>query len=145
MQKLLKISEAAKLLAVHKSTLRYWDEIGLFKAFRTLGGHRRYTEAQIKTAFEASGPFPKSPTIYSNHKGIDWPTQRLKALERDGYQCQKCEERNDLLVHHIKPYAISQDNSLENLITLCRPCHGKEHAAIAREIDIRKKEKVEKN
>ena len=52
---------------------------------------------------------------------------RLKqqVLERDGYRCVKCgEERiSTLEIDHISPWAISHDNSLENLQTLCKNCH----------------------
>lgn len=53
-----------------------------------------------------------------------------KVRQRDNYICQKCnkpetkEETHD--VHHIIPKRISKDDSLENLITLCKSCHKKE-------------------
>ena len=46
-----RIAEAAKLLGVHPSTLRRWDEKGILPpSIRTLTGERRYTEADIKAA-----------------------------------------------------------------------------------------------
>jgi excisionase family DNA binding protein len=45
--KLLSLNETAKLLNVHKNTLRVWDEKGALKAIRTKGGHRRYKEDEI--------------------------------------------------------------------------------------------------
>lgn len=47
---------------------------------------------------------------------------RKQILERDG-MCQICSDTNANSVHHKnwKPY----DNSLENLVLLCRSCHGK--------------------
>jgi len=59
----------------------------------------------------------------SKIRGNDWVIQRRKALERDKFTCKRCGIKNDLIVHHIVPYKISKDNSLENLITLCRKCH----------------------
>ena len=58
--------------------------------------------------------------------GVDWERQRQRALERDEYICQfdGCNVTDKLHVHHIKPFRISEDNSLENLITLC-PKHHK--------------------
>lgn len=32
-----------------------------------------------------------------------------------------------LNAHHIVPWVISKDNSMDNLITLCVPCHSKIH------------------
>ena len=44
-----RIAEAAKLLGVHPSTLRRWDEKGVLPpSIRTLTGERRYTEADLK-------------------------------------------------------------------------------------------------
>ena len=44
-------AEAARLLGIHPSTLRRWDEKGiLHPSIRTLTGERRYTEADIKAA-----------------------------------------------------------------------------------------------
>lgn len=41
MNKLLAVTEAAKLIGVSAGTLRKWDNTGKFKAIR-LGKHRRY-------------------------------------------------------------------------------------------------------
>ena len=44
-----RIAEAAKMLGVHPSTLRRWDEKGILRpSTRTLTGERRYTEADLK-------------------------------------------------------------------------------------------------
>ena len=49
----------------------------------------------------------------------------LKAAvkERDGHQCQLCATPWDLLVHH-KDWD-KMNSQIDNLITLCRSCHGK--------------------
>lgn len=86
------------------------------------------------------------PRWKGGHKwyyGRNWPTQRQKRLEKDNYECQACglaEEESkkkhgrSLDVHHIKPLASFKEgedidyelaNEIENLITLCRTCHGK--------------------
>ena len=44
-----RIAEAAKMLGVHPSTLRRWDEKGILPpSIRTPTGERRYTEADLK-------------------------------------------------------------------------------------------------
>lgn len=66
--------------------------------------------------------------------GPNWPEQRRKALERDGYVCRKCgkfQGYKNPCVHHIKPFrefgreSYEGANDLENLITLCVSCHIK--------------------
>ena len=48
-------AEAARLLGIHPSTLRRWDHKGiLHPSIRTLTGERRYTEADIVAAREAT-------------------------------------------------------------------------------------------
>lgn len=51
---------------------------------------------------------------------------KLKMLvkERDGFQCQECRSPFDLVVHH-KDWN-KMNSSIDNLITLCRQCHGKQ-------------------
>lgn len=61
------------------------------------------------------------------YRGAHWRSIRSAILRRDDYTCQICLERFDRLfldVHHIVPYRLTQDNRPENLITLCKPCHG---------------------
>jgi len=75
--------------------------------------------------------------------GNNWRAQREKALNRDDYQCVRCgksekehlsEFGTSLHVHHLKPrerFYNSPDRTLEdadkldNLTTLCAPCHRK--------------------
>lgn len=74
--------------------------------------------------------------ISYRYRGENWNEQRVKALEKDKYTCQRCglskkeiELRNLLAleVHHIIPYHLFshyiEANHLDNLKTLCRVCH----------------------
>lgn len=47
--------------------------------------------------------------------------------KRDGFRCRLCNYEKNLEVHHIKPWAETQDNSSDNLVTLCHDCHYKVH------------------
>ena len=67
-----------------------------------------------------------------------WVAQSAAARLRDNNTCQHCgitsqEYGNNLDVHHIKRLydftSAKEANVLENLITLCRPCHCKADAA----------------
>lgn len=75
---------------------------------------------------------------YDRYYGPNWGEQRQKALERDGYTCQRCgmrsathkeEKGKELNIHHITPAREFDDyekqNNLDNLITLCSSCHRK--------------------
>jgi excisionase family DNA binding protein len=44
----LSLDEAAKRLNVHPATLRDWADKGRIRAMRTPGGHRRFSEADVK-------------------------------------------------------------------------------------------------
>ncbi len=48
MNRIVGISEAAKLLGVSVVTLRRWEESGRLVSERTVGGHRRYDLAKLK-------------------------------------------------------------------------------------------------
>ena len=48
-----------------------------------------------------------------------------KIKKRDNYQCQSCNFQNKLVIHHIDYNKLN--NVENNLISLCRPCHGKVH------------------
>jgi len=54
---------------------------------------------------------------------VDWTETLKRAIrERDKYRCQECSEYGED-VHHID--YDKKNNDLENLITLCKKCHGK--------------------
>jgi 5-methylcytosine-specific restriction endonuclease McrA len=76
--------------------------------------------------------------------GSEWHEIRVEVYKRDDYTCQscgiKCVSKSTTMqypnlstriiqCHHIEPYAMSQDNSLDNLITLCISCHRSIHNA----------------
>ena len=59
--------------------------------------------------------------------GPGWKEAKERVRERDKV-CQHCgktpeENGRALDVHHINPHRNSKDNSLENLVALCRSCH----------------------
>ncbi|MBS4188641.1 HNH endonuclease [Bacillus sp. FJAT-49705] len=62
-----------------------------------------------------------------------WLQCRELALIRDNYLCQKCLKQNKItsadMVHHIKELKDHPELSLDldNLESLCHPCHNREH------------------
>lgn len=55
----------------------------------------------------------------------EWHKIRASVIERDGGVCARCGSAFNLSVHHIIPYRIVKHDNPDNLITLCRKCHGK--------------------
>lgn len=45
-------SEVAKILRVDPKTVTRWAKAGKLRAIRTIGGHRRYYEADIRALLE---------------------------------------------------------------------------------------------
>ena len=60
----LSLSDAAKMLGVHSSTVRLWSDKGVLPTHKTQGGHRRYKSSEISLWAEAS---LKSPEIQTEH------------------------------------------------------------------------------
>jgi 5-methylcytosine-specific restriction endonuclease McrA len=69
--------------------------------------------------------------------GGNWLNQRKRARERDNFMCKNCgiEEKiygKELSVHHLIPFVYfktyEEANVLENLVSLCEPCHRKVHS-----------------
>ena len=63
-------------------------------------------------------------------------------LERDNYSCVDCgfySARSKLVVHHIDESRRTGklNNNLDNLVTLCRPCHARRHGMICQREDVR--------
>jgi DNA modification methylase/5-methylcytosine-specific restriction endonuclease McrA len=53
-----------------------------------------------------------------------WKERRLSVYKRDNFTCQLCGVMNGKLdAHHLIPWRLTQDDSMENLITLCPKCH----------------------
>ena len=53
-----------------------------------------------------------------------WAAARVKALDRDGWHCVRCQKWGRLEVDHVQP--LEDDGELYdlgNLQTLCRSCH----------------------
>ena len=63
----------------------------------------------------------------------DYCGNKRKALIRDNYTCQLCDKTKDevnIAIHHIDGNGTSkppkeQNNTLDNLVTLCSKCHTK--------------------
>jgi hypothetical protein len=62
---------------------------------------------------------------------------RTEALKRDDFQCKDCGDREKLQVHHLLSIEDGGTNKLDNLVTLCLPCHIKRHEGERIELAMR--------
>ena len=63
----------------------------------------------------------------------EWFQFRKQVLEKDNYQCYKCETNDNLQIHHHVPYIKNKkpwEYEIAECITLCKGCHAKEHGII---------------
>lgn len=69
------------------------------------------------------------------NQSYGWRSVRTACFTRDNYTCQHCGQSGgiNLNAHHIQHFAVAPDLrlNLDNLITLCVPCHRKEHSRAA--------------
>src|SRR3989337_6920 len=70
----LTLGQACRLLGVDESTLRRWADSGQVHAFRTLGGHRRFAESDVRALLARThdGQRDKDPA--------DLPVTRIRRL-----------------------------------------------------------------
>lgn len=98
---------------------------------KRLGWTETLEELGYELNYGSDGEY--SPRKYSS----DWPEQKEKAKQRDGFECLRCGESNEehinrtgkqLHVHHItwnEDESPKERDRLENLLTLCSTCHPK--------------------
>ncbi len=59
----------------------------------------------------------------------DWKIIRGNIIKRDNYKCRICSNEENLRVHHLTYQNIFNEKD-DDLITLCKECHEKEHIKI---------------
>jgi 5-methylcytosine-specific restriction endonuclease McrA len=66
---------------------------------------------------------------YCEEHGYDtsdiYPEERLAALLRDNYTCQRCRAYPVFITHHIKPRRHGGSDHRSNLMAVCSRCHPK--------------------
>ena len=89
----------------------------------------RKTAAGISWKLERTGVMSSesSNPLRSRLDPASYETLRQQVLRRDGWRCQFCGALASLEIHHKQFRSHSGDDSEQNLITPCRPCHAKAH------------------
>ena len=65
-ENLLTPSEVAALFRVDPKTVTRWAKAGKLTSIKTLGGHRRYKESEVKALLKAITPNPSSNQVGTN-------------------------------------------------------------------------------
>ena len=65
-ENLLTPSEVAYLFRVDPKTVTRWAKAGKLTSIRTLGGHRRYKESEVKALLKAISPSTSSNQVGGN-------------------------------------------------------------------------------
>ena len=65
-ENLLTPSEVAALFRVDPTTVTRWAKAGKLTSIRTLGGHRRYKESEVKTLLKSISPNTSSNQVGGN-------------------------------------------------------------------------------
>src|ERR1043166_4266602 len=63
---------------------------------------------------------PPNPSHYNSSY---WRDIREQCLARDNYRCRLCNSPDALQAHH-RTYAHFEKETLDDLTTLCEPCHN---------------------
>lgn len=135
-----KVARQAKALASGrplKGSIQQCSECGDDFVFRSSIQHRcsecqrKFNMRRIHQWLAANQDYDKAMRE-KNRDNTFFGGNRKAALERDGYTCQHCGNKNNLHVHHVDGNGVtvdkeSRNNALDNLLTLCRGCHTKVH------------------
>ena len=65
-EKLLTPAEVAALFRVDPKTVTRWAKAGKLTSIRTLGGHRRYKESEVKALLKTIAPTTSSNQVGTN-------------------------------------------------------------------------------
>ena len=78
-QTLLTPAEVAALFRVDPKTVTRWAKAGKLTSIRTLGGHRRYLESEVKLLLDGAIPQQRDRRQAESSHSTDEGTQRLGA------------------------------------------------------------------
>lgn len=134
------LAAIAKRLQIGTVSVRVWfNELGIRRHTKGEAQSLKWRDAAFRERMPVTRHGPDNPSYGrfgplsaswrggDNHpkdrRGRGWRSIRAQARRRDGECCWNCSGTHRLEVHHIVPWNLTHDNSLENLITLCYDCH----------------------
>jgi excisionase family DNA binding protein len=72
------LGQACKLLGVNESTLRRWSDAGHVRSFRTPGGHRRFSEEDLRVLMAGQIPTATEPYTAISNLALNRIRRRLQ-------------------------------------------------------------------
>ncbi len=72
------LGQACKLLGVNESTLRRWADAGHVRSFRTPGGHRRFSEEDLRSLVAGQGAASREPYTSMSNMALSRIRRRLQ-------------------------------------------------------------------
>jgi excisionase family DNA binding protein len=112
-EKLLSISEAAKLIGVCENTLRDWDIEGKFVATRTCGGHRRYSLEQVREHLDKNPPEEEKSELLLGTSHIAELVKRWEKTEYLGDVGTKAQKQSlAVILENMRLYNECVDNPI---------------------------------
>jgi len=95
------LGQACKLLGVNESTLRRWADAGHVRSFRTPGGHRRFSEEDLRALM--SGQVPASREPYDSIGNIALTRIRRRLQRGRGQGAHWYDELNEQERESLRP------------------------------------------
>jgi len=134
-EQILKNPEKAEIDEFEKLAWVYSDIDGLW--FSIAGN---YSRTSPKVKMEKAIKYKQNEILYEKQarklavrrmaEHLYYSDVRNRILERDNWTCQICGQRiGRLEVHHIIKRKEVRVDTDDNLVTLCKKCHGKEDSA----------------
>lgn len=72
------LGQACKLIGVNESTLRRWADAGQVRSFRTPGGHRRFSEEDLRALVAGQGGSGREPYTSISNMALSRIRRRLQ-------------------------------------------------------------------
>lgn len=88
---------------------------------------RRAKALSKRRAKKSRHTHPRGEIPYLTFLGTKyWKRLRMEVLRRDKFTCKRCGAQQNLQAHHLT-YVRRGHEKLEDLVTLCVPCHREAH------------------
>ena len=126
----IEYKEALNLLKSEKQKLQFYELLTEYVFYNNIPQN---IDEEIKAMFilikKRLDKRNQSYWNYEERRSNKYKKWKEQVLKRDNYKCQKCGTKQNLVVHHIKAFAIDKALrfDIDNGITLCKDCQKEVH------------------